>query len=248
MPDPPRYIGCAGWGIPAAYAPQFPGGGTHLERYARVFSAVEINSSFYRPHRPDTYRRWADSVPDGFRFSVKAPKAITHTKRLAGAEAELDRFLLEAGNLREKLGPILVQLPPGLPLDEHGAGAFFVSFRERHGGEIVLEPRHETWFTPEGERLLESFRIARVAADPPRAEGGGEPSGWRGLAYYRLHGSPKVYYSEYPSEILTGLAHAIQSLLHEKPVWCIFDNTAEGAATGNALAMQDLVPAPVPRP
>ena len=154
MPDHPRYIGCAGWGIPAAHASKFPGDATHLERYAQVFSAVEINSSFYRPHRPDTYRRWADSVPDPFRFSVKAPKAITHTKRLAGAEAELDRFLLEVGSLGKKLGFILVQLPPGLPLDENVAGAFFTGFRERHSGEIVMEPRHETWFTPAGEQLL----------------------------------------------------------------------------------------------
>ena len=87
-----------------------------------------------------------------------------------------------------------------------------------------------------------------MAADPPRAAGGGEPGGWRGLAYYRLHGSPNVYYSEYPPQFLTELAQGIREMLHERPVWCIFDNTAEGAATGNALAMQDLVPAPVPRP
>jgi hypothetical protein len=77
-------IGTAGWSIPTEHAAPFPALGSHLERYAAVFDAVEINSSFYRPHRPATYERWAASVPEGFRFAVKVPKAITHERRLKG--------------------------------------------------------------------------------------------------------------------------------------------------------------------
>ncbi|MDQ3815662.1 MAG: DUF72 domain-containing protein, partial [Armatimonadota bacterium] len=76
------YIGCAGWSIPSPHAPEFPAAGSHLERYAARFPAVEINSSFYRPHRPQTYERWAAAVPTHFQFAVKVPKIITHERRL----------------------------------------------------------------------------------------------------------------------------------------------------------------------
>src|SRR5579863_204234 len=110
-------IGCAGWGLSSAVAASFPGEGTHLERYSHVLTCVEINSSFYKPHREQTYAHWAESVPDSFRFSVKLPKAITHDARLVDTEALLDEFLQAAGQLGDKLGCWLVQLPPSLPFD-----------------------------------------------------------------------------------------------------------------------------------
>src|SRR5882757_510271 len=82
------WIGCAGWSIPTHLADRFPATGTHLERYASRFNAVEINSSFYRPHQTKTYSRWADSTPADFRFSVKLPQEITHRRRLVDAENE----------------------------------------------------------------------------------------------------------------------------------------------------------------
>ena len=85
---------------------------------------------------------------------------------------------------------------------------------------------------------MNEFEVARVAADPPRAEGGGEPGGWRGLAYFRLHGSPRVYYSSYEDDFLDSLADKLRDLRRRRiPSWCIFDNTTLGAATGNALSL-----------
>src|SRR5438067_5165479 len=107
-----RLVGCAGWGIHKDVAGRFPPEGSQLERYAAVFPAVEINSSFYRPHQPATYARWAASVPPGFRFSVELPKAISHEARLRDADALLDRFAFEVNHLGAKLGCVLVQLPP----------------------------------------------------------------------------------------------------------------------------------------
>src|SRR5207245_7038537 len=103
------YVGCAGWSIPKEHAGLFPTQGSHLERYAGRLNAVEINSSFYRPHRPATYARWAGSVPADFRFAVKVPREITHRRRLADAAEPLDAFLAAAGHLGDKLGPLLVQ-------------------------------------------------------------------------------------------------------------------------------------------
>jgi uncharacterized protein YecE (DUF72 family) len=226
-------IGCAGWSIPKEHAAQFPAEGTHLERYARRLPAVEVNSSFYRPHRPETYARWAASTPDGFRFAVKVPREITHTRRLREADEPLERFLAETGALGEKLGPLLVQLPPSLQFAAAAAEAFFGGLRDRFAGSVACEPRHPTWFTPEVDALLTRFQVGRVAADPALVPAAAAPGGWSGLVYYRLHGSPEIYYSRYPEAYLDGLAGA----LARSGGWCIFDNTAAGEATANALGL-----------
>ena len=231
-------IGTAGWSLPRAEQPRFPGEGSHLERYARVFRAVEINSTFHRPHRESTFVRWAASVPPGFRFSVKLPRTITHDHKLAGTKALVEAFLAQLSPLGRHLGCLLVQLPPKLELEARRASAFLEHLRGVHGGAIALEPRHESWFTPAAERLLARFGIARVAADPPRAANGFEPGGAAGLAYYRLHGSPRVYYSSYADDFLEALAARLAALRREGvAAWCIFDNTTLGAGTANALSL-----------
>ena len=117
-------IGCAGWAIPSVARHQFPDEGSTLQRYTARFSAVEINSSFYRPHKSSTYARWADSVPPTFRFAVKVPKEITHTRRLVDIEAMLEEFLAQASCLGNRLGCLLMQLPPTLGYSA-AAEAFF---------------------------------------------------------------------------------------------------------------------------
>ena len=235
-------IGCAGWTLPADLQQDFPPGDSHLQRYAQVFAASEINSSFHRPHRPSTYQRWADSVPPEFAFSVKVPKAITHVARLAQPEAALDTFLAEAGTLGARLQCLLVQLPPSLAFDAPVASAFFATLRERHAGPVALEPRHSSWFTPDVDAFLAGRRIGRVLADPVRHATGQAPGGWPGLVYLRLHGSPRVYYSSYDLQVLQALASRMRAAADDgADVWCIFDNTAGQAAAGNALTLQRLL-------
>jgi uncharacterized protein YecE (DUF72 family) len=213
-----------------------------LERYAGRLNAVEINSSFYRAHRRATYERWAASVPDEFSFAVKVPKAITHERRLQGACDLVDRFLSEVTGLGHKLGPLLVQLPPSLAFQEEVADRFLTELRDRAEGDVVCEPRHASWFRPEVDQLLTELRIARVAADPAPVSGAGDPGGWRGLSYYRLHGSPRIYYSAYATD---DLANAARKLATEASngisAWCIFDNTAAFAATADALTTTSFV-------
>ena len=231
-------IGCAGWSIPKGYAGRFPEEGSHLERYAQVFNAVEINSSFYRPHKPATYERWAASVPEGFRFAVKVPRTITHNRRLKDVSTEIHSFLAECEHLGPKLGPLLVQLPPTLAFDAQTVSAFFSTLRELFSGDVACEPRHRTWFAPEPNEILSEFQVARVAADPAVVPEAAEPGGWSGLVYYRLHGSPRIYYSAYPADYLETISRKLaESAANNTPTWCIFDNTAEGAATGDALAV-----------
>jgi uncharacterized protein YecE (DUF72 family) len=231
-------IGRAAWALPKAYLAEFPAEGTHLQRYAARFSAVEINSSFYRPHRPATYARWAASVPPDFRFAVKVPKTITHDARLSGVDALLDAFLHEVTELGDKLGCLLVQLPPSLDWEEPTADAFLASLRARHAGAVVIEPRHPTWFSQEVTQRFCAHRIGRVAADPARTPEAAEPGGWPEVVYYRLHGSPRIYYSAYDETYLDRLAERLRDeATRAREVWCIFDNTALDAATPNALGL-----------
>ncbi|MDP8917154.1 MAG: DUF72 domain-containing protein, partial [Pseudomonadota bacterium] len=229
-------IGTAGWSIPRRVAEAFPAEGTGLERYAARFDAAEINSTFYRPHKPATLERWAASTPEHFRFAVKLPKAITHERRLADALAPTEEFLESLAPLGARLGPVLVQLPPKLAFDPPVAEAFFRGFRALFDGALACEPRHGGWFGPEAAALLAEHRVARVAADPARVPEAAEPGGWPGLVYHRLHGSPRIYYSEYEPEFIDTLAQVIAPSAVE--TWCVFDNTVSGAAAANALALQ----------
>ena len=113
------YIGTAGWNVPGIHARHFDGEGTHLVRYGRKLNCAEINSSFYREHKPETYRKWAASVPESFRFAVKTPRTITHEGELQARNGDaLERFLHQTSALGEKRGPVLLQLPPKLAFDK----------------------------------------------------------------------------------------------------------------------------------
>lgn len=237
-------IGTAAWSIPKEHAAPFPVTGSHLERYGAVLNAVEINSSFYRAHRTTTYERWAASVPEEFRFAVKVPKAITHVRRLKNVDDLLDPFLSEVSGLGPKLGPLLVQLPPSLTFELGVADHFLTNLRRRVKGSVVCEPRHRSWFAPDVENLLDRLQIARVAADPAPVPGADKPGGWRGLSYYRLHGSPRMYYSAYSPEYLSSVAEVLaREAAAGIDTWCIFDNTAAFAATGDALTLKSLAQA-----
>ncbi len=230
--------GCAGWSIAREQAAAFAPDGSHLERYAGVFDAVEINSSFYRPHQSKTYARWADSVPAHFRFSVKLPRAITHDARLVDIDAHLRQFALEAGALGPKLGCVLVQLPPKLGFDGAVADDFFARMGAMFDCSIACEARHADWFSDAASTLLQRRAITRVIADPAKGQSGPHvPT--TDTVYARLHGSPRVYYSSYAPDYLAQLGEDMATHARlGRTVWCIFDNTASGAALPNALALQ----------
>lgn len=235
-------IGTAGWSVPLALADRFPTSGTGLERYSAIFPCAEINSSFHRTHGRATYARWAAAVPDGFLFSAKLAKTITHQNRLIDCGPLLDTFFEGVTELGPKLAIILVQLPPSLQFDPTVLAPFFDSLRERSRHQLVCEPRHASWFEEEADSLLQHYQVARVAADPARTPGAAVPGGWMGLTYRRLHGSPVPYRSSYDDGRLERYAAAIRADLGQgRPSWCIFDNTASSAAAGDALKLIDLL-------
>ena len=233
-------IGCAGWSVPSRDAEAFGSGTSHLQRYATRFDVVEINSSFHRPHAAATYERWAAAVPARFRFSAKLPKAVTHDARLRLCGPLLDRFSGEVAGLGGKLGGLLVQLPPSLAFDARVADTFFAMLRRRWDVAIACEPRHASWFDPAVAALWQRHAIARVAADPARLPEAAHPAGHGQWSYWRLHGSPRMYYDNYDEARLLETASNLRAT-KTGVAWCIFDNTAGGHAIPNALRLQQLI-------
>ena len=236
------HIGLAGWSeavsrhsssFPTALDPKT----SALAKYATAFSFVEINASFYRQFRAETYAEWADDVPENFRFSVKMHRLITHYTRLKNTTL-LDPFFESVAGLGEKLAVILVQLPPSLIFDPLVARAFFDALRARHAGPITCEPRHESWRQGEALALLADHHVGLVRVDVPAAER--ETGHDDSPVYIRLHGTPRRYYSSYGIEQLMQLAEFLR-LNPLRRRFVVFDNTASSAAVRNGHELTRLL-------
>lgn len=226
----------AGWSNPPNKRAARDPDQTHLSYYAAHFSCVEINSSFYRPHRSTTYARWRDETPATFRFSVKMPRSVTHESRLRHCAAEVSRFYEQIVGLQPKLAAVLVQLPPSFEFNGRTVRTFFNSVRHLPGTKLVCEPRHPSWFTSAAENALHEAGVSRVAADPACCPGAEAPGAGRRFAYFRWHGAPRMYYSKY-SEAQLALFAAIVRKGRATETWCVFDNTARHASWDNALQL-----------
>jgi uncharacterized protein YecE (DUF72 family) len=236
------FVGTAGWANPPAERECRASGHSHLEHYATQFNAVEINSSFYRSHQRMTYARWRQSTPKEFRFSVKAPRTITHDSTLRHCRAQLSQFLEEVSGLQGKLRVILVQTPASLEFAAAPVARFFASLTAATSARIACEARHPTWFSARAQTTLARFSVARVVADPARVADAAVPLENDRLVYYRLHGSPRMYYSAYSTEFIQTLSTEIRGMrAKSKEVWCIFDNTARHASWANAVDLRRLL-------
>lgn len=240
------FVGTAAWNIPSQLRSAFPAEGTHLQRYAGVFNAVEINSSFYKPHKFQVYEKWASSVPDDFRFSVKLSQYFSHESRLQDSGEALEREIASIRGLGKKWGALLIQLPPSLKFESRAAAKFFKSVRKKCPVPVALEPRHESWSSTPALELLYENSINKVLADPEPCR---TPAKWRpqleaSLRYFRLHGSPRIYRSLYSHELLQRLHTRLQaSLSPSENTWVVFDNSMYGHATMNALEILKLIKA-----
>ena len=175
------------------------------------------------------------------------PRLISHELALRGCGPALDAFLAQASGLGARLGGYLLQLPPSHVLDPRAASVFFRMFRHRSDAPLVCEPRHASWFSPRASALLARYGVGRVNADPavgPSSDQADEAGAhvesiW---PYWRLHGSPRMYYSDYPDTRLRQLATRLAALRDAgMPAWVVFDNTAHGFATANAARLQELL-------
>lgn len=231
-------IGISGWSYAdwrgGAFYPKGLPQRKELSFVAGQFNSIEVNGTFYGPQKPATFERWRNETPEGFVFSIKGPRQITHYKRLRDIDEDLRQFL-EGGilELGPKLGPILWQLPPSQTFDTELFDAFFGKLprSQRHAVEI----RNETFRSPDFIELLRCHNIALVCADTVK---------WPFLTdvtadfvYCRLHGGEKLYVSGYSDEALDGWAARVRNWSQGHDVFVYFDNTAKLRAPLDAKAL-----------
>jgi uncharacterized protein YecE (DUF72 family) len=209
-----------------------------LEFYAQRFDTVEINNSFYKLPSEDAFRLWRESTPPGFCFAVKASRFITHMKKLKDPENALENFLPRAEELRDKLGPILFQLPPRWTLNLERLEIFLYALPRRH--RYAFEFREPGWHN---DRVYEVLQRHNAAFCIFELGGLRSPdvitADW---AYIRLHGPGGPYQGSYSAAQLRGWARKIRQWSQRlKEIYVYFDNDQAAYAAQNALALHRLV-------
>jgi len=235
------FIGTSGWVYSSwdkVFYPEDLPYKEKLKYFSKHFKTAEVNYSFYRLPRPETFKNWKNQVPDDFVFSVKASRYITHIKRLKGAEEPTEKFINNAKNLGQKLGPILFQLPPSFKINLERLEKFLKILPKKY--RFTFEFRHKSWFTKETFDLLKKYKVALCIADSP-----GYPKEIRATSsfvYIRMHGSKRLFSSKYTKKELQDLAKLIKKFLKEgKDVYTYFNNDAFGYAVENAREIREMM-------
>ncbi|OPX39670.1 MAG: hypothetical protein B1H13_09270 [Desulfobacteraceae bacterium 4484_190.3] len=229
-------IGTSGWTYghwKGIFYPEDQPKAKWLEYYTRKFDTVELNASFYRLPQETTFKNWFTRTPEGFLWSLKASRYITHIKRLSDVNEALQRFYDRAGLLGSKLGPLLFQLPPSLVYDTRLVQTFLAQLDPcyRH----AIEVRNPSWLNSEFLRQIQDNNTAFCISDTAGRYPYGEEI-TADFVYIRLHGSRKLYASEYTTEELEGWAKKIVAWGRETFVY--FDNDFEGYAVRNARQLK----------
>lgn len=234
-------IGTSGWSYDHWAGPFYPQGlaaGDRLQHYAGRFSTVEINTSFYHLPEPETVDHWRDTVPAGFIFSAKASRYVTHMKKLKDPEQTLPPFFERIERLRDRLGPILFQLPPRWHANVGRLQAFLECLDGRH--RHAFEFRDPSWNAKPILRLLERHDAAFCIHDL-----GGTVSPKHlttDFVYLRLHGPGAAYRGRYDTQTLAGWAGALSTWIRQgRAVYCYFDNDEKGYAAQDALRLKDML-------
>ncbi|TCJ12086.1 DUF72 domain-containing protein [Flaviaesturariibacter flavus] len=217
-------------------------GASRLTYYASLFTSLEVNSSFYKLPRPATVAKWRDSVPEGFRFTFKVPKSVTHAKGLQFISEDVARFAEAVAEAGDKKGCLLVQLPPSLKRDheEELEGLLETLAGDTAGWHIAVEFRHVSWYHREVYRMLQRHGAGMVEQDMPASATPPANVSER-FAYLRFHGPGGRYRGSYDHEVLEAYAARIAGWLGAgKDVYAYFNNTM-GDALANLQTLNGLV-------
>jgi uncharacterized protein YecE (DUF72 family) len=234
------FIGTSGWhyeGWRGAFYPEDLPKKGWLAFYAGQFPTVELNNSFYHLPTEAAFRAWHDATPADFTFAVKASRFITHIKRLKDIEEPLNNFMSRAALLKDKLGPVLYQLPPSLHRDD----ARLAEFLEKlPAGRHAIEFRHDSWFADEVFGMLRRRGAAFCIFDMPRLKS--PLIATADFAYIRFHGTGERYSGSYPDKLLAEWADNISKLAKSlKAVYIYFNNDVSGHALRNAVTLRNLL-------
>jgi uncharacterized protein YecE (DUF72 family) len=234
-------IGCSGWNYRHWRGPFYPeklAVKNWYTHYASVFDTVELNTSFYRLPTADTFLKWRDQAAPGFRYAVKAPRFITHMKKLKDCSEPVEEFLGRARNLGETIGPILYQLPPRWRINKERLEEF-IALLPRDLTH-VFEFREKSWLSEEVLTLLDARGVSFCVHDMP---GSATPRWACGpIAYVRFHGGEGKYWGRYSDEGLLGWADwAVEQARAGRDVWCYFNNDMYAHAIDDALTLRAMV-------
>jgi len=234
-------IGCSGWNYRhwrSAFYPQ----GLPVKRwfafYAEHFDTVEINNSFYRLPKAETFDAWRDQAPPGFRYAVKANRYLTQARKLKDCEEPVARMMAPVRHLGETLGPILYQLPPRFRINLERLESFLALLPRDlvH----VFEFRERSWLTEDMLALLERHGASFCAHDMP----GLATERWAvgPIAYVRFHGGSGKYWGRYSDEALLGWSDwMVAQARAGRPVWAYFNNDTDAAAIQDALTLKAMI-------
>ena len=239
------FIGTSGWSYPhwkEVFYPEYIKPARYLEFYLTRFNCVELNSCFYHIPRETTVEGWMQRTPGSFKFSLKLSRFITHQKRLVDCQEPLKRFFDVFERMRERLGPVLIQIPPGLSCDIPLLADFLSLLEvEYKHYRFSIEIRHRSWITDQFFELLAHHGIAFVIADSNNRFPDYEAV-TSDTVYLRLHGPESLYASEYNDSSLHRYAEKIIKWLRtDHEVWVFFNNDFNGYAVKNALMLNELV-------
>ncbi|MFK0255181.1 DUF72 domain-containing protein [Streptomyces sp. NPDC090445] len=239
----PVLVGTSGWQYRDWSGVLYPAGRPQrlwLEEYAAHFATVESNAAFYRLPAPHTFADWRERTPDGFVFAVKASRFLTHIKRLRDPEEPVRRLMAHAEALGDRLGPVLLQLPPTLRADPQALDACLACFPP--GTRVAVEPRHGSWWNPDVRDVLAARGAALCWADH-----GSRPVTplWRTAdwGYLRFHEGAAQPWPRYGATALRSWAGRIADAWpREADVFAYFNNDPGGAAVRDADAFRRLFP------
>lgn len=239
-------IGTSGWNYPhwsGLFYPRELKPGAWFQHYAKFFDTVEVNNTFYRLPAPEVFVRWGKDAPSGFCFALKASRFITHVKRLLEPERSAAEFLKRAAGLKNKLGPILFQMPPSGRVNLPRLRLFLeflIRQRILPNLRVTLEIREPSWLAPEVLASLEKANVALCLADWPDLPVEGPLTA--DFVYIRRHGSGSLYGGSYPRTHLRREEDRIQGWLSEgRSVYIYFNNDANAHAVANALTLKELL-------
>jgi uncharacterized protein YecE (DUF72 family) len=245
MESPDLHIGTSGWSYKhwsGIFYPDNIKPDKYLEYYITKFSCVELNSSFYHLPLKTTVSGWITRTPDLFRFCPKLSRFITHQMQLVNIEEALNKFFEVFEGMKERLGPVLIQLPPGLSYDKSLICNFFNLIKEYYGQYwFAVEVRNKSWINDSFFDLLLGYGIAFVIAD----SGNRYPyyeAVTADIVYVRFHGREQLYASDYAETVLKQYGEKIRNwLVDGKEVWVFFNNDYYGFAVKNAVKLREII-------
>jgi len=242
--SPSFYSGISGIALPikqSEYPPEFQGC-SRLAYYASLYSSVEINSSFYKTHKPATVAKWAECVPSHFRFTFKIPKAVTHAKGMQFSFEELEKFVEAVAQVGDKKGCLLVQLPPSVKSDkqEELEGILESLSSDAKGWHIAVEFRNFSWYNNSIYRMLQHYGAGMVEQDLPKSPTP-QVTVSDVFSYLRFHGPEGGYRGSYDEPFLLAHAKRIAGWIKQgRQVYVYFNNTM-GDALGNLGTLNAMV-------